>query len=105
MRTLSKDPLASTKARKEEKRNQEKSGLISIKLGGEGGEKKGGFKKSGFKSAFTPASTGDEVKIDKPEIREDSLVGKKLVVNEGLGVESDTDDEGYEVYDPRYPTD
>jgi len=111
MRTLSKDPAAGTKARKEEKRERERSGLISIKLGGGGsaeaagggGEKKGGFKKSGFKSAFTPAEglqAEDEVLNDEP-----IKVADKKVLDEDLGVESDTEDEGYEVYDPRFPTD
>lgn len=62
MRQLSRDPLASTKARKAEAKANSQSGLISIKLGGDsgtsgggGGFKKAGFKKAGFKSAFAPA--------------------------------------------------
>ncbi|KAH8156866.1 hypothetical protein CIB48_g11375 [Xylaria polymorpha] len=104
--------------------------LISIKLGFAGGDansnnnganandgkgggaaafKKGGFKKSGFKSAFAPvggaaAATEDvEMKTEKAPVipgREDSLATTR-----NLNDESDTDDEGYEVYNPRFPTD
>ncbi len=111
MRQLSRDPLASTKARKAEAKANSQSGLISIKLGGDsgatgggGGFKKAGFKKAGFKSAFAPVDgepAGDEEKFEE--------LGKKVVpgarVDQGREVESDTDDEGYEMYDPRHPTD
>ena len=115
MRQLSRDPLASTKARKAEAKANSQSGLISIKIGGDasgaasaanggGGFKKGGFKKAGFKSAFAPAD-GEPAKEDsKPEGNtkpESSL----RIVDQGIEVESDTDDEGYEVYDPRHPSD
>jgi hypothetical protein len=113
MRQLSRDPLASSKARKAEAKANSQSGLISIKLGGESGAsgggggagfKKAGFKKAGFKSAFAPAD-GEPVKEDE----KDEEVIKKAVpgprVDEGMEVESDTDDEGYEMYDPRHPTD
>lgn len=100
MRQLTRDPLASTKARKAEEKANSQSGLISIKIGGEpsggGGFKKGGFKKAGFKSAFAPAE--EEVKaVEKEEKMPEKVVG--------LGEESDTEDEGYEMYDPRRPTD
>ncbi|KAF4626800.1 hypothetical protein G7Y89_g11354 [Cudoniella acicularis] len=114
MRKLSRDPLASSKARKAEAKANSQSGLISIKLGGEaaanssgsaasGGFKKGGFKKAGFKSAFAPAD-GEPTPME----RQKSDDGRKevvRVVDEGVDVESETDDEGYEVYDPRHPTD
>jgi len=107
MKTLQRDPLASSKARKAEAKANSQSGLISIKLGGDtsssgttsGGFKKGGFKKAGFKSAFTPAD-GDNALEDK----QDAATGKPALVP-GHIVESDTEDEGYEMYDPRYPTD
>ncbi|KAH6674900.1 hypothetical protein B0J14DRAFT_653076 [Halenospora varia] len=117
MRQLSRDPLASTKARKAEAKANSQSGLISIKLGGEaaassstsasgggGGFKKGGFKKAGFKSAFTPADGGDSIVME----RKGSEEGRKEVVklvDVRDGGESDTEDEGYEMYDPRHPTD
>src|SRR5277367_3151627 len=57
MRQLTRDPLASEKARKAEAKANAGSGLISIKIGGEvtSAGKKPGFKKAGFKSAFAPA--------------------------------------------------
>jgi hypothetical protein len=112
MRQLSRDPLASTKARKAEAKANSQSGLISIKLGGEsgpsggggGGFKKAGFKKAGFKSAFAPAE-GEPVRQEEKveEVRKKSVPGLDVV--EGMKVESDTDDEDYEMYDPRHPTD
>ncbi|TVY34951.1 G patch domain-containing protein [Lachnellula subtilissima] len=117
MRQLTRDPLASSKARKAEAKADKGMGLISIKLGGEGGVegaekvgggsgsgfKKGGFKKAGFKSAFAPASDGVESQpaAVKNEERRISVDEGRI---EGLqGGESDTD-EGYEMYDPRFPT-
>lgn len=113
MRQLTRDPMASTKARKAEAKANSQSGLISIKLGGEtgtssggGGFKKAGFKKAGFKSAFAPADGEQTVPEGKPE---DGFTqasdAPKVLSNPELGVESDTEDEGYEVYDPRNPTD
>ncbi|CZT08862.1 uncharacterized protein RAG0_13799 [Rhynchosporium agropyri] len=110
MRQLTRDPLASSKARKAEAKANSQSGLISIKLGeggsssgGGGGFKKAGFKKAGFKSAFAPAE-GEGVKEERPEVMiEKKEVGGSLrIVDQG---ESDTEDEGYEMYDPRFPTD
>ncbi|ESZ89607.1 hypothetical protein SBOR_10005 [Sclerotinia borealis F-4128] len=116
MRQLTRDPMASTKARKAEAKANSQSGLISIKLGGEaslgagatggGSSKKGGFKKSGFKSAFAPGSgEGTDAPI-KDEIEEKNGVCSTLEVK-GEDLESDTDDEqsGHEMYDPRHPTD
>ncbi|KAF7955790.1 hypothetical protein EAE96_004713 [Botrytis aclada] len=115
MRQLTRDPMASSKARKAEAKANSQSGLISIKLGGEasssagttaGGFKKGGFKKSGFKSAFAPVDGGGADIPVNDDIEEKIQVGRSLGVKED-GLESDTDDEqyGYEMYDPRYPTD
>lgn len=109
MRQLTRDPLASSKARKAEAKANSQSGLISIKLGGDsgsggggGGFKKGGFKKAGFKSAFAPVDTGDsamEEALQKPSPDSKGLEGKDI------DTESDTEDEGYDTYDPRRPTD
>lgn len=112
MRQLTRDPLASTKARKAEAKTNAQSGLISIKLGGEagpsaggGGFKKAGFKKAGFKSAFAPVH-GELVKDEeKSDAGSKSVAPDAKVVMEGMEGESDTEDEGYEMYDPRYPTD
>ncbi|TGO45700.1 hypothetical protein BOTNAR_0645g00010 [Botryotinia narcissicola] len=115
MRQLTRDPMASSKARKAEAKANSQSGLISIKLSGEassstgataGGFKKGGFKKSGFKSAFAPIDGGGADAPANEDIEEKIQAGGSLGVKEA-GLESDTDDEqyGYEMYDPRYPTD
>ncbi|KUJ09250.1 uncharacterized protein LY89DRAFT_281722 [Mollisia scopiformis] len=112
MRQLTRDPLASTKARKAEAKANSQSGLISIKLGGDsgssgsaGGIKKAGFKKSGFKSAFAPAD-GEPVKEEiKSEGGFKTVAPGAKVLTEPAEGESDTEDEGYEMYDPRHPTD
>ena len=112
MRQLTRDPMASTKARKAEAKANSQSGLISIKLGGDNpsasaagaGFKKAGFKKAGFKSAFTPAE-GEGPPVDEDEGNGFKNAASSRVVGERLGAESDTEDEGYEIYDPRYPTD
>lgn len=109
MRQLTRDPLASSKARKAEAKANSQSGLISIKLGesggtsGGGGFKKSGFKKSGFKSAFAPVDGEATKEEEQIEAKQDSITpGGLRIVDEG---ESDTEDEGYEMYDPRHPTD
>jgi len=77
---------------------------------GGGGFKKGGFKKTGFKAAFAPvgpAAVGEEAKgkgVGDSKAQEGLVREVKPVVRSEL-VESDTEDEGYEVYDPRFPTD
>ena len=126
VKQMVKDPTASSRARKAEAKAD---GLISIKLGeGAGGSsgaasagsgagfKKGGFKKSGFKSAFTPVQGGGDEEAS-PQQKDD---GKPIGLGSSSGWEgdslrkqdrgdenneSDTEDEGYEGYDPRYPTD
>ncbi len=74
-----------------------------------GGFKKGGFKKSGFKSAFAPVGGGgaadEDVRDDKLSNRETDGVETRKPVLIDENMESDTDDEGYELYDPRRPTD
>ncbi|KAJ4401588.1 hypothetical protein N0V82_010857 [Gnomoniopsis sp. IMI 355080] len=116
MRAMTRDPAAAARARKAEAKAD---GVISIQLGagagaggpggaggggGGGGVKKGGFKKSGFKSAFAPVG-GEEEKVEVVKKKEEEEGQKvKSVVLVG-STESDTEDEGYEVYDPRFPTD
>lgn len=129
MRAMTRDPTAAARARKAEAKAD---GVISIQLGGSGagatgpaaaaaagggggGFKKGGFKKSGFKSAFGPVGGGaaeedDKKKSDGGVKREDGEATVKSAAllgasSAGGDVESDTEDEGYEVYDPRFPTD
>lgn len=119
MKQMVRDPQAAARARKQEAKAD---GVISIKLGGEGGGggaaaggfKKGGFKKSGFKAAFVPvegAATAEEGGQDEGGVKrrdEATLgMGEKTRVggDDGVDGESDTEDEGYEIYDPRHPTD
>ena len=109
MKAMVRDPNAAARARRQEAKAD---GVISIKLGEAGGSaggsaggfKKGGFKKSGFKAAF-PSSNGsgndkkeDTVTKAEPELEEKAPPRDQMI-------ESDTEDEGYEVYDPRHPTD
>lgn len=108
MRAMTRDPAAAARARKAEAKAD---GVISIQLGaggapgatasGGGAVKKGGFKKSGFKSAFAPVGGEQE----KAEVNKEDAGEKVKSVVLGGSTESDTEDEGYEVYDPRFPTD
>jgi hypothetical protein len=132
MKQLTRDPLASEKARRAEAKAEKGVGLISIKLGGEGeagspagggagGGAKKGFKKTGFKSAFAPVGpVGDSVSravadansVLRDRGKETSNSTKEVKI-EGYAPalmdaeneqESEEGDEGYEVYDPRRPT-
>lgn len=68
------------------------------------GSRKLDLKKAGFKSAFAPAEGEPAREEEKTEeVRKKEVPG--LRIDEGMEVESDTDDEGYEMYDPRHPTD
>lgn len=111
---MTRDPTAAARARKAEAKAD---GVISIQLGGGGGSgdkpagggfKKGGFKKSGFKSAFAPAG-GDDGAEDSNKVKEvaaeDTKVKSSALRAASDDIESDTEDEGYEMYDPRFPTD
>ncbi|KAK6956066.1 hypothetical protein Daesc_001336 [Daldinia eschscholtzii] len=112
MKQMVKDPTAGARARKAEAKAD---GLISIKLSGDsnpagtsgGGFKKGGFKKSGFKSAFTPiGGKVDEGNSKTKESDTDTNINKgEKAIPKDLSAESDTEDEGYEVYNPHIPTD
>ena len=94
---MQRDPMASDRARKAERRADEKSGLITIKPfkgGGSGGAV--GFKKGGFKSAFGGADARVEVEEVKAKVE-----GRDEEPPEPM--ESDTDDD-FEHYDPSRPT-
>lgn len=110
MKQMQRDPNASEKARRAEQKANEKSGLITIKLGADkegasGGG--GGFKKGGFKNAFAPAG---EVNVEKQVNTEEKGFKKVFadeeedVVMKGGDEEFDSEDCGYEYYDPRKPT-
>ncbi|PTB70257.1 hypothetical protein BBK36DRAFT_1173669 [Trichoderma citrinoviride] len=127
MKAMVRDPNAGAKARKAEAKAD---GIVSIKLsdqdapssgGGGGGFKKGGFKKTGFKSAFAPADASTSAPASQPPSTDSARKqantaagaprdqGKPGLsssrIHKSSLVESDTEDEGYEVYDPRFPTD
>ncbi|WQF83363.1 Putative Zinc finger C2H2-type [Colletotrichum destructivum] len=114
MKAMVRDPNAGARARKAEAKAD---GLVSIKLASNeqpqqaaaaGGFKKGGFKKSGFKSAFSSVDAPAVPAPDAPK----SKIGQALEADRlanarerDAHAESDTEDEGYQVYDPRHPTD
>jgi hypothetical protein len=110
MKAMVRDPNASARARRAEAKAD---GLVSIKLdaaapsGTGGGFKKSGFKKSGFKSAFAPAT--NQVAAAETSSASGSAAnaeqGAQPLARKNRLDESDTEDEGYEVYDPRFPTD
>ncbi|KAL2206150.1 hypothetical protein CC79DRAFT_1369581 [Sarocladium strictum] len=116
MKAMVRDPNAGARARKAEAKAD---GIITMKIPGQeqqqsstastGGFKKGGFKKSGFKSAFAPiqgasATNAAPIPAAKPATS-DTAPTKPSLTKSLVTEESDTEDEGYEVYDPRYPTD
>jgi hypothetical protein len=112
MKSMVRDPNAGARARRAEAKAD---GLVPMKMaeqeslgsstagGGGGCFKKGGFKKSGFKNAFAPVD--DPSPSQPPPPPTNSLPrAPEPSDNHGSLVESDTEDEGYEVYDPRFPT-
>lgn len=107
MKAMVRDPNAGARARKAEAKAD---GLISIKLTDKDKQsssaatsKKPGFKRSGFKSAFAPKDAGPAVADIKPAAGK-VQAAQSATANNGPD-ESSTEDEGYERYDPRYPTD
>ncbi|KAK0763681.1 hypothetical protein N5P37_003062 [Trichoderma harzianum] len=126
MKAMVRDPNAVAKARKAEakadgmviKLNNQEAPSSGGSGGGGGGFKKGGFKKTGFKSAFAPAaeaststSAASQPAVTDAPRKPANQAARALMDTEKTGlykgslVESDTEDEGYEVYDPRFPTD
>jgi len=112
MKQMVRDPQASSRARKAEAKadaflsiKMDSSNNVGAGTSGSGGFKKSGFKKGGFKSAFAPvdqdATTGDSTSANAAPASDAPL--KPALASTSLA-ESDTDDEGYEVYDPRFPT-
>ncbi|CAI4214222.1 unnamed protein product [Parascedosporium putredinis] len=119
MKAMVKDPSAGARARKAEAKAD---GLVSLKVfEGEatnnagGGFKKGGFRKSGFKSTSDSATiavtqaTGSTDQLSLTTKSSISCVPTTAFERatrelEVLG-ESDPDEDGYGIYDPRRPTD
>jgi hypothetical protein len=113
MKAMVRDPNAGARARKAEAKAD---GLISIKLGGGdsgagasggGGFKKGGFKKSGFKSAFNSIASSANSNNAGPLQTGSRADGSTTAEGQGdiLPNESESEDDMYERYDPRNPTD
>ena len=110
---MQRDPLASSKARKAERKADEKSGLITIKpvkLDSQPTSiKGGGFKKGGFKNAFGSADDEKAGKDGADGQKNDGGLKQMASGKEDIKIkeefeESDSDDE-YEHYDPSHPTD
>lgn len=101
MKAMVRDPTAAERSRRQEAKER---GMVTIKLSNEEDEKKkGGFKKGGFKSAFAPkdGSAPKPVRVMGSNAPEKAGVEEKTEMSK----ESDTEDEGYERYNPRFPTD
>ncbi len=101
MKQMSRDPLAAAKARKAERRADEKSGGITIKpvsLPSADNKPSTGFKKGGFKNAFGSVDDEEE-KHEKKEVP----TKPKVEGFEVREVESESDEE-WCTYDPRRPT-
>lgn len=121
MKQMQRDANASDRARRAERKADEKAGVISIKpvkLENKSAAAAGsGFKKGGFKSAFGAGGGKAEEEVggvsaaggvggvfgeDEDEC-EQMREGEKVGV-EGISEESEDEDFGYEYYDPRKPT-
>ena len=98
---MSRDPLAAAKARKAERRADEKSGGITIKPlslpSSDSIKPSTGFKKGGFKNAF-----GNSDEADRDEVK----TGETKPQVEGFEVREDGSDSSEEwcSYDPAKPT-
>ena len=103
MKQMTRDPLAAAKARKAERRADEKSGGITIKpvsLPSAEATKPTGFKKGGFKNAFGSADDDDEETDERRQPKAEPRV-EGWKVAEPVEVESDGE---WGDYDPRRPT-
>ena len=103
MKQMSRDPQAAAKARKAERRADEKSGGITIKpvyIPSSYTNKTTGFKKGGFKNAFGSVDDDDEGREKERERGKEVKLEVKGVTGE---VESESEEEWGD-YDPRRPT-
>ena len=87
-------------------------GIVSIKLGrGNSSSGPSGFKNAGFKKAgFAPIKGSSKTDAEAQKRRDDRAKAArentiKAFTSHGDDTGSDTGDEDYEVYDPRFPTD
>lgn len=104
MKKMQSDPRAAEKARRAERKEAEKTGLVSIKLDPKTKKSGGGFTKIGGDSGVA-GKDGTNGMAGFTKIGGNSELGKKVAPEMPEDDESDTDDEGYEYYDPRKPTD
>ena len=106
MKKMQSDPRAAEKARRAERKEAEKTGLVSIKLDPKtkksGGG--GGFTKIGSDSGATGKGRANGM-AGFTKSGGNGELGKKVALDKLEDNESDTDDEEYEYYDPRKPTD
>ncbi|PFH56028.1 hypothetical protein XA68_17182 [Ophiocordyceps unilateralis] len=107
MKAMVRDPNAGARARKAEAKAD---GLISITFDEKDAAApaagwKPGFKRSGFKSAFGPKETPQPAAASDSAIKQEGTPAAKPAKKAEMLNESDTDDEGYLRYDPRFPTD
>jgi hypothetical protein len=108
MKLMQRDASNLDKARRAERKAEEKSGLITIKpMKLEGSTAKGGFKKGGFKSAFgNPKMDGQE---DSDKLSFEKVMGGDAKPDDTAAVramseDSEDEDPDYDYYDPRNPT-
>lgn len=100
---MQRDPNASDKARRAERKADEKSGLITIKpVKLESNDAKPGFKKGGFKSAFSAPAA--EVKNTNTEVKISLSTASSEKKQTNIQEDSDDDVLDYEYYDPKNPT-
>ena len=104
MKKMQSDPRAAEKARRAERKEAEKTGLVSIKLDPKTKKSGGGFTKIGGDSGAA-GKDGTNSMAGFTKIGGNGEPGKKVVLEKPEDDESDTNDEGYEYYDPRKPTD
>ncbi len=103
---MQRDPNATDKARRAERKADEKSGLISIKpiKLEPASSSASNFKKGGFKSAFGASKAEDEAK-PKPTTGFKKIFGADdEPAAEDPDAETDSDEFNYDYYDPRRPT-
>ncbi|KAF2097933.1 hypothetical protein NA57DRAFT_57106 [Rhizodiscina lignyota] len=118
MKRMQRDPNAAEKARRAERKADEKAGLLAIKpikIATSGTSKAGaGFTKAGFKSAFTPVSDGVEEtgkpaagfkRIDAGDEKVEEAAEKAEAVASDEDTEDEWSDYSYEAYDPSKPLD
>lgn len=103
MKQIQRDPNAVEKARRQERKENEKAGLISIKLdpttSSTGEKKKGTFKRIG-----TAANAANSEQMSKAVAVGTGPGFKRVLAPDEEEEEDELASLGYEVYDPTRPT-